>query len=204
LPVALDIDDLVQVGLVSAIRAARRYDESGGASLDTYVGTCARGAMLDEIRRFDPVRRTVRKRLRDAEGATRRIESCVLRKVRPAEVATALGIELDTLERAKVDAAAGIDIRFEDWDEDECSLLDTLASDSLGPAGLAETEEECAALNEAMEALPARERELLDLYYRRDMMLREIGARWDLTESRVCQLHKAAVAMMRTQLQAAA
>ena len=106
LPPTVQVDDLIQAGMLGLLDAARNFDASFGASFETHAGTRIRGAMLDEVRRNDWAPRSVHRKMREAAEAIRVIENREGRAARDAEVAQALGISLDDYAHIQADAAA--------------------------------------------------------------------------------------------------
>jgi len=199
LPSSVEVDDLVQAGMLGLIEAARNFDSEQGASFETYASIRIRGAMIDEIRRGDWTPRSVHRRSREAAEATRRIEQAHGRAASGAEVARALGLGPEDYARLLEDAVAGqvlsLDAHLEDHGES-------------GVAASAQTapERELAAaqfrreLATAIAGLPEREQLVLSLYYEQELNLREIGAVLGVSESRVCQIHGQAVLRLRARL----
>lgn len=198
LPASVDVEDLVQAGMIGLIEAARHYDASQGAAFETYASIRIRGAMIDEIRRGDWVPRSVHRRVRDAAEATRRIEQKTGRAASAQEVAAALEIPLDEYHRLMEGAARGhvlsLDAHIED--EGEARVPDAGPT----PERRLAREQFHAALSEAIAGLPERERLVLSLYYEQELNLREIGAVIGVTESRVCQIHGQAMVRLRARL----
>lgn len=198
LPASVEVDDLVQAGMIGLIEAARHYDASQGAAFETYASIRIRGAMIDEIRRGDWVPRSVHRKAREAAEATRRIEQAAGRAATAQEVAAALEMPLDEFHKLLQGAARGhvlsLDEKVED--EGEARIPDT------GPTPerhLSQVQFQ-AALADAIAQLPEREKLVLSLYYEQELNLREIGAVLGVTESRVCQIHGQAMVRLRARL----
>lgn len=198
LPASVDIEDLVQAGMIGLIDAVRHYDSSQGAAFETYASIRIRGAMIDEIRRGDWVPRSVHRRVREAAEATRRIEQNTGRAATASEVARAMEMPLDDYYRLLEGAARGhllsLDAHIED--EGEPRIPDT----GLDPERMLAREQFQAALASAIDGLPEREKLVLSLYYEQELNLREIGAVIGVTESRVCQIHGQAMVRLRARL----
>lgn len=198
LPPSVDVDDLIQAGMIGLIEASRQYDPGQGASFETYASIRIRGAMIDEIRKGDWVPRSVHRRVREAAEATRRIEQREGRAAQANEVASALDIPLPDYQKLLEGAARGqvlsLDAQVEESGEPR------LAGDEPPPPRHLEQAEFQQALAEAITYLPEREQLVLSLYYEQEMNLREIGAVLGVSESRVCQVHGQAMVRLRARL----
>ncbi len=202
MPPSVDVDDLIQAGMIGLLDAARQYTAQKGASFETYAGIRIRGAMLDEVRRSDWTPRSVHRGVREMAEAVRRVENETGTEARPADVARALGVSLDEYHRLARDATACRLFSFEQMNrEDEENPVDVIAD--LGPGPVDELEQTGfrEALAAAVGSLPERERLVLSLYYDEELNLREIGAVLEVTESRVCQLHGQALLRLRARMQ---
>mgnify|MGYP001117759565 CR=1 FL=1 len=200
LPASVDVNDLVQAGMIGLIEASRSYDASQGASFETYASIRIRGAMLDEIRRGDWVPRSVHRRVREAAEATREIEQRTGRAASATEVAAALQMPLDDYGRLLEDAARGQVLSLDAHADDSGESRLNIAGHGTSPARYLENEEFQQALIAAIETLPEREKLVLSLYYEQELNLREIGAVLGVSESRVCQIHGQALLRLRARL----
>lgn len=201
MPPSVEVDDLIQAGMLGLLDAAAQYTPQKGASFETYAGIRIRGAMLDEVRRADWTPRSVHRGIREAADAMRRVENETGREARPADVARALGVTLDEYHRLLSDAAACRLFSFEQMNpDDEDNPVDLVADSGRGPADELEQDGFRDALAAAIEGLPERERLVLALYYDEELNLREIGEVLDVTESRVCQIHGQALVRLRARL----
>ncbi len=200
LPASVEIDDLIQAGMLGLIDAARNFQADHGAAFETYASIRIRGAMIDEIRRGDWVPRSVHRKYRDMIGATREIEQRTGCAATGQQVADALGLDIDEYHRMVADAARGqlvsLDAHMDEYDgEPRLS-----ASGSVTPARAFERGAFRSALGGAIAELPEREQLVLSLYYEQELNLREIGAVLSVSESRVCQIHGQAVVRLRARL----
>lgn len=198
LPASVDVDDLVQAGMIGLIEAARHYDASQGAAFETYASIRIRGAMIDEIRRGDWVPRSVHRRVREAAEATRRIEQTSGRAANATEVAAALEMPLDDYHKLMEGAARGHLLSLDAHVEDEGEPR--IADGGPTPERRLAREQFNAELATAIDGLPEREKLVLSLYYEQELNLREIGAVIGVTESRVCQIHGQAMVRLRARL----
>lgn len=203
LPPSVQVEDLIQAGMLGLLDAARGFDPSLGVGFETYAGTRVRGAMLDEVRRNDWVPRSVHRKARQAAQALRAVEQREGRAARDWEVAAALGVDLEEYGRIQADAAACRllsmeDLRLEAGEAAEQGVAPGV--DRQDPLGALESSGFRQGLIEAIEGLPERERLVLALYYDDELNLKEIGAVLGVGESRVCQIHGQAMIRLRARL----
>lgn len=188
LPASVQLDDLIQAGMVGLLEAARQYDSGQGASFSTYAGIRIRGAMIDEIRRLDWTPRSVHRKSRGVAEAIHELENRLGREPRDHEVADAMGMDLDEYHQVLADASGA---RLFSMDQE-----DPLTGEAHDVAGEGPLPEEILAdgdfhadLADAIRELPEREQLVMQLYYEEELNLREIGAVLGVTESRVSQIH---------------
>jgi RNA polymerase sigma factor for flagellar operon FliA len=193
-------DDLIQAGLIGLLEAARHFDATQGASFETYAGIRVRGAMLDEIRRYDWVPRSVHRKARAIAEAMRNIEQKQGRDAEDREVAQVLGMNINEYHQALQDASAGRLFSL-DGEEGE-GLGESLADDHAGPEERMADHDLKRVLTQRIATLPERERLVLSLYYDEELNLKEIGEVLGVSESRVCQIHNQALMRLRTRVSA--
>jgi len=199
LPACVEIDDLIQAGMMGLLEAARSYDATQGASFTTYASIRIRGAMIDEIRRGDWVPRSVHRRTREATAAIGRLEQTTGRPASAREVAAALDMPLPEYQRLLSDAARGQVLSLETRIEDN-GELDMPVHGGPTPQQLLERQQFAVELGNAIAGLPEREQQVLSLYYEQELNLKEIGAVLGVSESRVCQIHGQAMLRLRARL----
>ena len=195
LPASVEVDDLIQAGMLGLLEAAANYSEGRGASFETYAGIRIRGAMLDGLRKLDWAPRSVHRKARAVAKAIREIESEIGREARDVEVAQRLGLELSEYHRI-VEDSAGCQISSLTTEEGEITLTDS----SADPFRDVVDEDFRAALTEAIANLPERERLVMSLYYDDELNLKEIGAALRVSESRICQIHGQALVRLQARL----
>lgn len=202
LPPSVEVDDMIQAGMMGLLDAVNRYEESQGARFETYAVQRIRGAMLDELRQSDWLPRGQRKNLRRIEAAMHLLEQRLGRPPSERELAQELGITLGDYQEMLQDARGYQLVYYEDFnDEDDEHFLDRHCADPQpNPLEALEDEGVRAALVDAIEHLPAREKMVMGMYYEKELNLREIAAVLGVSESRVCQIHSQAVARLRSRL----
>ncbi len=197
LPSSVQVEDLMQAGMIGLLEASRKFDFGKGASFETYAGIRIRGAMLDEVRKGDWAPRSVHRNTRMVSDAMRAVEARLGRDAKDHEVAAELDMSLEEYYAILSDTAGSKLFSFDD-------LLEAGApADVQGgeePLSGLQDERFRAALVEAIDGLPERERLLLSLYYDEELNLKEIGAVLGVSESRVSQLHSQCAARLRAKL----
>jgi RNA polymerase sigma factor for flagellar operon FliA len=195
LPASVEVDDLIQAGMLGLLEAAANYSEGRGASFETYAGIRIRGAMLDGLRKLDWAPRSVHRKARAVAKAIRELESEYGREARDVEVADRMGMKLSDYHRI-VEDSAGCQISSLTTEEGEMTLTDS----SADPFRDVVDEDFRAALAEAISNLPERERLVMSLYYDDELNLKEIGAALRVSESRICQIHGQALVRLQARL----
>ncbi|WP_345332942.1 RNA polymerase sigma factor FliA [Ferrimonas pelagia] len=200
LPASVQLDDLLQSGMLGLLEAAGNFDASKGASFETFAGIRIRGAMLDEIRRGDWTPRSVHRNGRRVSEAVEQLEKVLGRDPTDSEVAAALELSLEEYHHILNDVSCGKIIGIEDLSVSEEALGPTDdAADNFGSVADARFRQALAA---AIKTLPEREALVLSLYYDEEMNLKEIGLILGVSESRVSQIHSQAMVRLKTKLRA--
>jgi RNA polymerase sigma factor for flagellar operon FliA len=205
LPANVEIDDLIQVGMIGLTDALSRFDIGQGVQFETFATQRIRGAMLDELRGTDWMSRGNRKHQRDIEGAVHRLEQRLGRTPQESEIAKELGITLEQYQDLlnKVRGTQLIYLEDIGGDDGDNDYLDRHVADEGGdPLAQLNDHRMRQALVEAIKNLPEREQYVMSMYYEQDMNLKEIAAVLGVTESRVCQLHSQSIARLRAKLRA--
>ena len=205
LPPNVELDDLIQVGMIGLAEALSRFESEQGVQFETFASQRIRGAMLDELREGDWMSRSSRKSQKDIEHALHRLEQRLGRTPLESEIADELGMDLDDYPSLLGKVRGTQLVYLEDMsggDEGEDFLERHVADSGADPFALLRDHRLRVALVEAIKALPEREQYIMGMYYEHDMNLKEIAAVLGVTESRVCQLHSQAIARLRTKMRA--
>lgn len=200
LPASVQVDDLIQSGMIGLIEAARKYDPSKGASFETYAGIRIRGAMLDEIRKGDWAPRSVHRNSRRIAEAIRFVEGQTGRDAQDHEVAKALEMTLDEYYHHLQDGAGSRLFSFEDLLTQQGERENEFMGAETSPLETLHGDKFRQQLASAIAKLPEREQLVLALYYDEELNLKEIGAVLDVSESRVSQIHSQAAYRLRARL----
>ncbi len=202
LPASVELEDLIQAGMLGLLDAANRYQETQGAQFETYASQRIRGAMLDELRELDWASRGIRKTARQIEKAVQRLEQRLGRGPSESEIAGELSIGLAEYQQMLQDVHGCQLVYYEDFDSaDEEPFIDRIcANPGADPLTMLLDEGLRGGVIDAIDRLPEREKLLMSLYYDQGLNLREIGAVLEVSESRVCQLHSQAISRLRTTL----
>jgi RNA polymerase sigma factor for flagellar operon FliA len=206
LPANVQVDDLIQVGLIGLSDALTRYQATQGVLFETFATQRIRGAMLDELRGNDWMSRGSRKSQKDIERAVGRLEHQLGRAPLESEIAAALDLSLADYQSLLGKVRGTQLVYLEDMargNDDEDSFLDRHLTDSeADPMNMLRDQRLRNALVAAIKNLPEREQFIMSMYYEQDMNLKEIAAVLDVTESRVCQLHSQSIARLRAKMRA--
>ncbi|MFI0473522.1 RNA polymerase sigma factor FliA [Halomonas sp. HMF6819] len=197
LPASIELDDLIQAGMVGLLEALGRFDAAQGASFATFASQRIRGAMVDELRTRDWLPRSVRRSARAMDESVRRLEQSLGRAPEESEIARDLDIPLDEYQQLLADTNSGHLLPFEELLEEGGEPV----QESLNaPFEELLDGQQRETLIAAIEALPEREKLLMALYYQEELNLKEVGAVLGVTESRVSQLHSQAISRLRARL----
>ncbi|NNC76732.1 MAG: RNA polymerase sigma factor FliA [Woeseiaceae bacterium] len=197
LPSSVDIDDLMQSGMVGLLEAASNFDPDRGASFETYAGIRIRGAMLDDIRKHDWTPRSVHHKYRRVTEAIHEIESEYGRAAEPQEIADRLEISINEYHKILTDSASSRLFSLDETLDEPTLHRPPPASKTASPDDELFRSQFQDNLADAIQNLPERERLVLSLYYEQELNLKEIGNVLDVSESRVCQIHGQAVLRLR-------
>jgi len=202
MPASVQVEDLIQAGMIGLLEAVQKYDASRGASFETYAGIRIRGAIVDEMRRGDWVPRSVHRNTRMITQAIQAVEARVGRDALDTEIAAELEVSLDDYHAMLRDSTTGRLFSYEETFGNEDSDIDASESSSafISPMEGVQRDALKQSLARAITQLPEREQLVLALYYDEELNLKEIGQILGVSESRVSQIHSQAAARLRTRL----
>ena len=203
LPSTVDIDDLMNVGVIGLIQAVDRYDPRRDNKFMTYAIFRIKGAVLSELRARDFLSRSNRRKIRELESAYLRLEQKLGREADDQEIAQELGVDLEQVYRTKQMSSISfisleeLGVSSRDEKEKLLSYLVKNEDDALSMTKLKELKE---AMIQAIKQLPEKERLVISLYYLDELTMKETGKVLGITESRVSQIHSQAILHLRTKL----
>ncbi|HEY4434139.1 MAG TPA: FliA/WhiG family RNA polymerase sigma factor [Candidatus Cybelea sp.] len=201
LPSSVDINDLINDGVFGLLDAIEKYDGSRSVKFETYALTRINGSIIDALRSLDWVPRTIRLRARELERAAEELEARLGRAPTSEELAERLEMTAAALDalvaRVRATALLSLEEVLPHRSGDGVPLAETLADDDSDVAFDLERDEQRSELAAAVESLPPQERTVITLYYFKGQRLRQIKAELGVSESRVSQIHSAAVAHLR-------
>ena len=203
LPSTVDIDDLMNVGVIGLIQAVDRYDPRRDNKFMTYAIFRIKGAVLSELRARDFLSRSNRRKIRELESAYLRLEQKLGREADDQEIARELGVDLEQVYRTKQMSSISfisleeLGVSSRDEKEKLLSYLINNEDDALSMTKLKEIKE---AMAQAIKQLPEKERLVISLYYLDELTMKETGKVLGITESRVSQIHSQAILHLRMKL----
>lgn len=200
LPSNVQLEDMVQAGMIGLFDALKGYDMSKGASFETYARIRIQGSMIDEVRRCDWTPRSVYKKSRQISEAIRAVEKEQGRDAKDSEVAELLELSLDEYHNLVKDAAGCQLLSYEDIALAGGSNDEYQSGDFNGPYKHIQEDNFKCGLAEKISNLPEREKLVISLYYDEEFNLREIGEILGITEGRVCQIHGQALVRLRARM----
>jgi RNA polymerase sigma factor FliA len=198
-----DFDELVSAGTMGLIKAVEGFDLDRGVAFSTFAAPRIRGAIQDEMRRLDPVPRSLRRKAREVAAARTSLAAVLGRQPESAELAAHLEVDLETFWgwQAEIERSSPVSLSdtADSYDGDRTPLSDTIGGAN---ADLVEEQrltavEELAAMREALQQLKEQERTVLTLYYFEELKLHEIATVLGLTESRISQIRTKALQRLR-------
>ena len=199
LPASVQLDDLLQAGMMGLLEASSKFDANKGAKFETFAGIRIRGSMLDEIRRGDWVPRSVHRNQRRVAQVIDELEQELGRDAKDDEIAQRLDMTLDEYHHILNDVSVGKIIGIEDLgvSADVISYDDGVKDNTY--ESIAEDQFH-SALVAAIKLLPERDGLVLSLYYDEALNLKEIGAILEVSESRVSQILSQAMLRLKAKL----
>lgn len=205
LPAHVEMDDLYSAGLVGLLNAVRNFDPKGGSSFETYARVRIRGAILDELRRLDWVPRSVHSKARRVQAVIQELEQAKGEMPTNDEIAAAMKMTLgeyeQLIEEIKPATFVCLDSVQNNEQNGEASRYESIPDEAQqDPVEAASRRELAAVIADRLEQLPEIQRKVLALYYFEDMRLREIALVFNVTESRICQIHAQAILAIKSYL----
>ena len=203
-PANVEVDDLIQMGMIGLADALTRYESGHGAQFETFATQRIRGSMIDELRDTDWLSRTSRKGQKDIERAIHKLEQRFWRSPQEQEIADEMNVSLPEYQDMLTKARGSQLIYLEDLtgrdDEDDDVLDRHVGDEDANPLNILQNQKMREALVAAIKVLPEREQFIMGMYYEQDMNLKEIAEVLKITEARVSQLHSQTVARLRARL----
>lgn len=202
MPACVQVEDLIQAGMIGLLEAAQKYDPTKGASFETYAGIRIRGSIVDEMRRGDWAPRSVHRNARRIQEAISQVEARAGCDASDYEVAQELGVSLDEYFSMLNDTTSTRLFSYEEtFGGDDSNADDEMQSLAfVGPFDGLQRESLKQSLVQAINQLPEREKLVLALYYDEELNLKEIGQVIGVSESRVSQIHSQAAMRLRARL----
>jgi RNA polymerase sigma factor for flagellar operon FliA len=206
LPAHVEMDDLYSAGLIGLLNAVRHFDPKGGSSFETYARVRIRGAILDELRRLDWVPRSVHAKARKVQAVIQELEQSKGQMPTNDEIAKVMGLTGEEYEHLMDEIKPATFVCLDSVQTSEASAetsrYESIPDESQqNPVEAASRRELSAVIAERLEQLPEIQRKVLALYYFEDMRLREIAQVFNVTESRICQIHAQAILSIKNYLQ---
>jgi RNA polymerase sigma factor for flagellar operon FliA len=198
MPETVQVEDLIQAGMIGLMEAAKKYNDNKGASFTTYAGIRIRGSMLDEIRRCDWAPRSVHRNSRRVAQAVTQVEHQLGRDARNSEVANTLGVSLVEYHQMLQDAVVTKVYAIEDLNLKDEGIFNLHGNSLPTPLDKLQAQNFKHNLAEEIAKLPEREKLVLALYYDEDKNLKQVGHILGVSESRISQIHTQA--MLRLQV----
>ena len=196
MPSSVQIDDLIQSGMIGLLEAAKKFDKNKGATFETFSGIRIRGAMLDEIRKGDWGPRSVYRNNRKVNAAEKIVEAKMGRYAHGREVAKEMDISINEYFKIIKDIKGCRLFSFEEMFESEELKIPNSAA-RLSPHIQFVDDKFKAELEDAIDKLPEREKIVLIMYYNEEFNLKQIGDKLGVSESRVSQIHSQAAIKLK-------
>lgn len=182
-----EYDELVQIGTIGLMEAIYRFDELVGQSFSKYARIRIQGAILDELRKRDWVPRSVRQRSKNLQNSIHHLEEKLKRPPTKQEICSYLEIKESKFSSYCFHANIAPLVSM---DEGEYPIRNTLSSNESTPQDILIRQEEVELLKTVMKTLSTQEQEILHQYYYEDLKMKEIAVNFNVSESRICQIHR--------------
>ena len=203
LPSYVEVDDLIGNGVLGLVDAVSKFDTTKRVKLESYARHRVRGGILDGLRSVDPASRDLRHKNKKIQKLYRELEVKLGRPVKDEEIASALGMSLgqwhgtlNEIQGVGLDFGARI-LSAGPTSKRQSAEPALLAGDDADPFDLCYRREQREILGRALSHLRERERQIITLYYQQELTMKQIAARMNVDESRVSQLHSAALARLK-------
>ena len=197
LPNFMELDELIQVGMIGLFEANNSFDASKGVDFEVFAKNRIRGAILDQVRKLSYLPRSAIVNIRDHNEATAALTGELGREPTQSELAEFMGKDIESFQKERTHAHRFQTVSLESQLPD---TVDMPASEINEPEAQIAEEQFMASLVDSIETLPERERTVISLYYVEEMNLKEIGAVLDVSESRVSQILSSSVQKLRRHL----
>jgi RNA polymerase sigma factor for flagellar operon FliA len=203
LPVHVDMDDLVHAGVLGLFDAASKYNPDKQVAFSSYAKHRIKGAILDSLRQLDWASRDMRRRHKQVEAATRELASTLQRNPTESEVAQKLGMDPERWRNMMLDLrnVGLVSASTRSNENEDLPAPDFPCKPETHPDSICAREQLRGVLGVAIKTLPERYQKVVSLYYTSEMTMKEIGGVLGINESRVSQIHKAALEKMQVVLQ---
>jgi len=198
MPDSVQVDDLIQAGMLGLLEASSNFNANQGASFETFAGIRIRGAMLDEIRKLDWTPRSVHRKYRAVAEAIQTIKLRTGTDATDNDIAKELGISLSEYHQILIDSNSSRLFSMDALEEKGDYL--TPSSSEKTPFEVLSEKEYQHQLVDSISNLPKKEQLVMSLYYDEELNFREIGLVLEVSESRVCQIHAQAVLRIRSKM----
>lgn len=201
-PSSVEMDDLIGWGVMGLMDAVEKFDHKQDIKFTTYASIRIRGAIIDEIRSLDWAPRSLRNMARKVGAAKEKLRHSSGSEPSTEAIAEALGtteehVE-DTLAQLQTAQVLSLDDYLPAEDSADSRKRDVTSNASApDPGRMAEDQERRERLIQAILLLPEQQQKVLNLYYYEELTLKEIGAVLSVSESRICQIHSAAMKKLR-------
>jgi RNA polymerase sigma factor for flagellar operon FliA len=203
LPVHVDLDDLVHAGVLGLFDAASKFNPEKQVVFSSYAKHRIKGAILDSLRQLDWASRDMRRRHKQVEAATRELAATLQRTPTEQEVAEKLGMDVERWRTMMIDLrnVGLVSASTRANENEDLPAPDFPSKPETQPDSICAREQLRSVLGVAMKTLPERYQKVVMLYYSNEMTMKEIGTILGINESRVSQIHKAALEKMATALE---
>jgi RNA polymerase sigma factor for flagellar operon FliA len=204
LPAHVDVADLVQTGMIGLLEASTRFDPSRMVDFSSYANSRITGAILDELRKWDTCSRQDRKTAREIESVKQNLRAKTGCEPVREEIAEAVGLGLVDYDRAlhRLESGKQPSLQSDDRDSEPSNELNQLPSKDQTPFDACCKNEDFTLVRRYIKELKPRQRQVLELYYFKEIGLKKIGEQMGVGEARISQIHKEAVTELRRMIAA--